>query len=46
MGEGQGGVIFVFVDRDGMSDYVQVHSTHRDELRNENWFAEWAQKMH
>ncbi len=42
----QGGVIFVFVDRSGMSDYVQVHSTHRDELRNENWFAEWAQKMH
>lgn len=42
----QGGVIFVFVDRNGMGDYLQVHSTHRDELHDENWFQQWAQKMH
>ncbi|HTX18564.1 MAG TPA: GWxTD domain-containing protein [Bacteroidota bacterium] len=33
----QGGVIFVFGDRSGFSDYVLLHSTHRDELHDENW---------
>lgn len=42
----QGGVIFVFVDRNGFGDYVLVHSTHREELHNTNWFQEYAQKMH
>ncbi len=33
----QGGVIFVFVDRTGFQDYQLVHSTHRSELRDDNW---------
>ncbi len=33
----QGGVIFVFGDRSGLSDYDLLHSTHRDELQNANW---------
>jgi len=41
----QGGVIFVFVDRVGLSDYILVHSTHRSELRNEDWYAQYAQRM-
>jgi GWxTD domain-containing protein len=38
----QGGVIFVFVDRRGMGDYALVHSTHRDELHDDNWFQHYA----
>ena len=41
----QGGVIFVFVDRTGLGDYTLVHSTHRNELKDENWFERYAQKM-
>ncbi len=33
----QGGVKFVFVDRTGFQDYQLVHSTHRNELRDDNW---------
>ena len=33
----QGGVIFVFVQRNQGSDYELVHSTHRNELHDENW---------
>ncbi len=33
----QGGVIFVFVQRSSGGDYELVHSTHRNELRDENW---------
>jgi len=33
----QGGVIFVFVLRNSASDYELVHSTHRNELHDENW---------
>jgi GWxTD domain-containing protein len=33
----QGGVIFVFVLRSAAGDYELVHSTHRDELHDENW---------
>jgi GWxTD domain-containing protein len=33
----QGGVIFVFVLRNAAGDYELVHSTHRDELHDENW---------
>ncbi len=40
----QGGVIFVFVDRTSLGDYILVHSTHRDELRDDNWYEEWAHK--
>lgn len=40
----QGGVIFVFVDRDGLGQYQLVHSTHRDELHDENWYNEYAVK--
>ena len=33
----QGGVIFVFVLKNAAGDYELVHSTHRDELHDENW---------
>lgn len=33
----QGGVIFVFVQRNSSVDYELVHSTHRNELHDENW---------
>jgi len=33
----QGGVVFVFVDRTGFGDWMLVHSTHRNELRDDNW---------
>ncbi len=33
----QGGVIFVFVLRNSAGDYELVHSTHRNELHDENW---------
>ena len=33
----QGGVIFVFVLRNQGGDYELVHSTHRNELHDENW---------
>jgi GWxTD domain-containing protein len=33
----QGGVIFVFVLRNSAGDYELVHSTHRNELQDENW---------
>lgn len=33
----QGGVVFVFVDRTGFGDWRLVHSTHRSELRDDNW---------
>jgi GWxTD domain-containing protein len=33
----QGGVIFVFVLRNQAGDYELVHSTHRNELQDENW---------
>ena len=40
----QGGVIFVFVDRTGMGEYILVHSTHRNELRDENWYTNYAHR--
>ncbi len=33
----QGGVIFVFVQRSSGGDYELVHSTHRNELHDEQW---------
>jgi hypothetical protein len=33
----QGGVIFVFLQRNQGGDYELVHSTHRNELHDENW---------
>ncbi len=33
----QGGVIFVFVQRNQGGDFDLVHSTHRNELHDENW---------
>lgn len=33
----QGGVIFVFALRQASGDYELVHSTHRNELQDENW---------
>jgi GWxTD domain-containing protein len=36
----QGGVQFIFGDRSGFSDYVLLHSTHREELHDENWMQQ------
>ena len=36
----QGGVIFVFVQRTSGGEYELVHSTHRNELHDENWNRE------
>jgi GWxTD domain-containing protein len=36
----QGGVEFIFGDRTGFSDYVLLHSTHRNELHDENWMRQ------
>ncbi len=33
----QGGVFFVFVQRSQGSDYELIHSTHRNEIRDDNW---------
>ncbi|HLP18341.1 MAG TPA: GWxTD domain-containing protein [Bacteroidota bacterium] len=33
----QGGVEFIFGDRTGFSDYILLHSTHRNELHDDNW---------
>jgi len=38
----QGGVEFIFVDVLGFGRYRLVHSSHLDELRNENWYIEEA----
>ena len=35
----QGGVIFVFADLTGFSQYMLVHSTMRGELRDDNWMS-------
>lgn len=34
----QSGVIFIFIDRSGQGDYRLVHSNHRNELQDENWY--------
>ncbi|MCE1190053.1 MAG: GWxTD domain-containing protein [Ignavibacteria bacterium] len=33
----QGGVIFIFADLNGFSEYELIHSTAQSELRDENW---------
>jgi hypothetical protein len=33
----EGGVVFIFADLTGFSDYQLVHSTKRGELRDDNW---------
>lgn len=33
----EGGVVFVFADIQGFSDYTLVHSTKRGEMRDDNW---------
>lgn len=38
----QGGVIFVFADVTGFSQYMLVHSTMRGELQDENWMSKIA----
>lgn len=42
----QGGVIFIFVDREGIGNYMLVHSTHRDEMHEDLWYEKYALKMH
>jgi GWxTD domain-containing protein len=39
----QGGVTFVFVQRISGGQYELVHSTHRNELRDDLWFQHYAQ---
>jgi GWxTD domain-containing protein len=34
----QSGVVFIFLDRTGQGDYRLVHSNHRNELADENWY--------
>jgi GWxTD domain-containing protein len=41
----QGGVIFIFLDRTGQGDYRLVHSNHRNELQDDNWYQK-AKKAH
>ncbi|MGE5314583.1 MAG: GWxTD domain-containing protein [Acidobacteriota bacterium] len=36
----QGGVQFIFGDRTGFSDYILLHSTHRNELHDDNWMRQ------
>jgi GWxTD domain-containing protein len=33
----EGGVNFIFADLTGFSDYLLIHSSHRSELRDDNW---------
>ncbi|UCH65583.1 MAG: GWxTD domain-containing protein, partial [Ignavibacterium sp.] len=33
----EGGVIFIFADLTGFSDYLLIHSTKRGELRDDSW---------
>jgi hypothetical protein len=33
----EGGVYFVFVDRQGLGDFMLVHSTKSGEIKNYNW---------
>ncbi len=41
----QGGVLFVFVDREGLGNYRLVHSTHRGELYDGDWYNRYASRM-
>ncbi|MBI5475417.1 MAG: GWxTD domain-containing protein [Ignavibacteriales bacterium] len=41
----QGGVIFVFIDRENIGNYMLMHSTHRDEMHEELWYEKYALKM-
>jgi GWxTD domain-containing protein len=41
----QGGVIFVFVQRVANGQYGLVHSTHRNELHDDQWFQRYAQTI-
>ncbi len=36
----QGGVQFIFGDRTGFSDFILLHSTHRNELRDDQWMRQ------
>jgi len=40
----QGGVQFVFVDKNAINNYALVHSTHRDELHDPDWYRNYAMK--
>jgi hypothetical protein len=33
----EGGVEFVFIDINGFNEYVLVHSTKRDEIKDDSW---------
>ena len=40
----EGGVEFVFVDVRLISDYLLIHSTKRDEIRDYDWVENWAKR--
>ena len=42
----QGGVVFVFVQRISSGEYELVHSTHRNELRDDLWRQRYAETVH
>jgi len=42
----QGGVVFAFVQRVANSEYELVHSTYRNEIRDDQWFIKYAQFAH
>jgi len=39
----QGGVIFVFVQRVANGEFELVHSTHRNEIQDDQWYQKFAQ---
>lgn len=40
----EGGVIFVFTDRDGQGELVLVHSTKSGEINNPNWYEDYVDR--
>jgi GWxTD domain-containing protein len=42
----QGGVIFAFVQRVANGEYELVHSTHRNEIHDDQWFVKYAQSAY
>lgn len=40
----EGGLIFVFVDRSGMGEYLLVHSNKRGEIYNPQWYEDFVNR--
>jgi len=41
----EGGVLFVFVDRNGQGEFPLAHSTMRGEIQHPNWFADYVTRI-